>query len=52
MEPKTKSVNVYVSEEAHRVVRKYRVEGGMTIKAIVEQALLTFDRVQQEGRAV
>ena len=40
---KKRSLNVRLSEQAHRVIRRWRVDGGLTSQEIVERALLKFD---------
>jgi len=42
--PKLRPINVRLSDQAHRVLRKYRVDAGLTQQEIVERALLLFDR--------
>ncbi len=41
-QPKEKIIHTTISDEVHRVVRRYRVDDGLTVRQIVEQAILAY----------
>lgn len=40
MAAKDRTICVQISEDAHKVLRRFRIEGGMTARAVVELALV------------